>query len=261
MYSECLAWFQLLWFSTRCHGSDDPPKCGVLIIFFKFKKKKTTNNWNEIKGSKTIQKGYQNTQSNFRHFLIWSGSRMTKKCAEFRGIESGGKVIQLYVGLLRSYLKIKRKPKSLKVMWLVYKVQYSICPFSCWTAFYASQCINLLNTVVFSVLGFLLIFSYFMFLHSIPAYLIIRIILLVCLFPVWLGELKVLDDFQWNLNPKLLMCLWKCYLTFPGPLILNRSQLMDSLSHSWKPSFTFLSAALYGRKLRGNYKKKNPFQA
>lgn len=52
---------------------------------------------------------------------------MTKKCAEFRGTESGDKVIQLYVGLLRSYLKIKRKPKSLKVMWSVYEVQYSFC--------------------------------------------------------------------------------------------------------------------------------------
>lgn len=36
--------------------------------------------------------------------------------AEFGGTESGDKLIQFYVDLLRSYLKIQSKPKPLKVM-------------------------------------------------------------------------------------------------------------------------------------------------
>lgn len=96
------------------------------------------NNWNEE--SEPIQKGYQNAQFNFRHFLIWSGSRMQKiYCAGFRGTESGDKVMQFFVGLLRSYLKIKRKPKQLKVMFQFIELNIlSVYPFSCWTAFYAS---------------------------------------------------------------------------------------------------------------------------
>lgn len=53
-------------------------------------------------------------------------------CAEFRGTESGDKVIQFFVGLLRSYLKIKRKPKQLKVMFQFIELNIlSVYPFSC----------------------------------------------------------------------------------------------------------------------------------
>lgn len=38
----------------------------------------------------------------------------------FRGVESGDEVTQFSVGLLRSYLKMKSKPKQLKVMlWFI----------------------------------------------------------------------------------------------------------------------------------------------
>lgn len=137
----------------------------------------------------TIQKRYQNAQLDFRHFLIWSGSKKKKKkqtCAEFRGTESRDKIIQFYVDLLRSYLKIQSKPKQLKLMFqFTYSDIFSVYPFSCWTAFYTSQCINFLNIGISSVHSFLLIFSCFMYLHSIPAYMIVRISLLVWLFLTW----------------------------------------------------------------------------
>lgn len=127
MYSECLACFKLLWFSTQCHGSHYRSKCGIWIIFLNWKK---TIEMKKIKLYWKVTRMHSLVQLQTLHNLIEKENEEMYR-AEFVGTESGDEVTQFYVVLLRSDLEIKGKSKWLKVIsQFVYFGILSLCPFS-----------------------------------------------------------------------------------------------------------------------------------
>lgn len=104
--------------------------------------------------------------------------------------------------------------------------------------------LNLRNIVFFSVLRFLLIFLCSAFLHAISTCVLIAISLLIILFPVWLGELEVLESFK-EFKPQIIHAFMKMLsyisrsidfstgVSGPAPLVTLENLASDSSQHFW----------------------------